>query len=102
MTGHSQVYTAGEQVANGREGGTAAERIAHRNRVVGVRKNADGDIVQFRFADGRVVDYRGAIKMARNGQGDEATVSTGDDGAYPLRSDADANSTNIFDNPPPF
>lgn len=37
--------------------GSAADSIAHRNRVVRVRKNADGDIVSFRFADGRVIDY---------------------------------------------
>ncbi len=92
----------GEQVKNRLDGVgcSAAERIAHKNRVVSVRKNTDGDIVEFRFADGRVVDYREAIHMARNGQVDHANAFQGRDGAYHIRSDADGDPANNFDNTP--
>lgn len=104
MTGDEQLYPADIQGTNRVEGvgGSAAESIAHRNRVVSVRKNADGDIVQFRFADGRVVDYREAIELAQAGQVDHANAFRGRDGAYHIRSDADGDPTNNFDNMPEF
>ncbi|MDQ0191409.1 DUF3892 domain-containing protein [Alicyclobacillus cycloheptanicus] len=72
------------------------------NRVVAVRKNGDGDIVQFKLADGRVVDYPQAIEMAKNGQIEHANAFRGRDGDFHIRSDADGDPSNNFDNLPQF
>lgn len=84
------------------EGGDPAQSMAHRNRIVGVRKNADGDIVQFKFADGRVVDYTGAIALAQDGQVEHANAFRGRDGDFHIRSDADEDVDNNLDNLPQF
>lgn len=71
-------------------------------KVVAVRKNGDGDIVEFQFSDGRVVDYREAIDLAKQGQINHANAFRGRDGQDHIRSDADGDKSNNFDNLPQF
>lgn len=37
-------------------------------KVVAVRKNSDGDIVELKLSSGRVIDYKQAQRMAQNGE----------------------------------
>lgn len=71
-------------------------------KVVAVQKNGDGDIVQFKFESGEVVDYKRAIEMAKNGEIQHANAFKGRDGDFHIRSDADGDPTNNFDSLPTF
>jgi putative heme iron utilization protein len=71
-------------------------------RIVAVRKNGDGDIVQLQLSSGLVVDYKQAQEMAKNGQIEHVNVFKGRDGDDHLRSDADGDPSNNLDNLPMF
>lgn len=71
-------------------------------RIVAVRKNGDGDIVQLQLSSGLVVDYNQAQEMAKNGQIEHVNVFKGRDGDDHLRSDADGDPSNNLDNLPMF
>jgi hypothetical protein len=71
-------------------------------RVVAVQKNSDGDIINFKFESGEVVDYHQAIEMAKNGEIAHANAFKGRDGGFHIRSDADGDPSNNFDNLPTF
>ncbi|MFD2612854.1 DUF3892 domain-containing protein [Paenibacillus gansuensis] len=70
--------------------------------VVAVRKNGDGDIVELKFASGRVVDYHQAQAMAKSGQIQNVNVFKGRDGDDHLRSNPDGIKENNLDNLPIF
>lgn len=74
----------------------------HRERVVAVRKNGDGDIVELKLTSGRVVDYVEAQRMTKNGEIEGLNVFRGRDGDEHLRSDADGDPSNNLDNLPLF
>lgn len=71
-------------------------------QVTAVRKNGEGDIIEFRLEDGTVVDFRQAIQMARHGELAHANAFRGRDGQSHVRSDADGDPTNNFNNLPQF
>jgi len=71
-------------------------------KVVAVRKNGDGDIIAFQLDNGTVVDYKQAIQLAANGDLEHANTFRGRDGEFHVRSDADGDPTNNFDNLPQF
>lgn len=73
-----------------------------RERVVAVRKNGDGDIVELKLTSGRVVDYVEAQRMTKNGEIEGLNVFRGRDGDEHLRSDADGDPSNNLDNLPLF
>jgi len=75
---------------------------AVQEQVVAVRKNGDGDIVQLQLSSGRVVDYKEAQQLAKNGQIAHVNVFKGRDGDEHLRSDADGDPSNNLDNLPVF
>ena len=73
-----------------------------RERVMAVRKNGDGDIVQLQLSSGMMVDYKQAQQMAKNGQIEHVNVFKGRDGQEHLRSDADGDPSNNLDHLPTF
>ena len=71
-------------------------------RFVAVRKNDDGDIVELKTSGGKVVDYKQAQQMAKNGEAEGVNVFKGRDGEEHLRSNADGDPTNNLDQLPTF
>jgi hypothetical protein len=71
-------------------------------KVVAVRKNGDGDIVELKLSSGQVVDYKQAQQMAKDGQIEHVNVFKGRDGDEHLRSDPDGREDNNLDNLPTF
>ena len=71
-------------------------------RFVAVRKNDDGDIVELKTSGGKVVDYKQAQQMAKNGEAEGVNVFKGRDGEEHLRSNADGDPTNNLDQFPTF
>lgn len=71
-------------------------------QVVAVRKNGDGDIVEFKFASGRVVDYLTAQDMVRNNQIEHLQLFRGRDNEEHLRSVPDGRQDNNLDQLPIF
>jgi len=72
------------------------------DQVVAVRKNGDGDIVELKLSSGKVVDYKQAQSMAKNGEIANVNVFRGRDGDEHLRSNADGDPSNNLDNMPSF
>jgi len=73
-----------------------------KEQVAAVRKNGDGDIVEFKFASGKVVDYKTAQEMVRNDEIEHMNLFRGRDGDEHLRSDPDGREDNNLDNLPTF
>lgn len=67
-------------------------------KVVAVRKNGDGDIIELKLTSGQIVDYKRAQEMAENGEIEHVNTFKGKDGEKHLRSDADGDPTNNLDN----
>jgi hypothetical protein len=67
-------------------------------KVVAVRKNGDGDIVELKLSSGDVVDYKRAQSMVQNGEIEGLNVFKGRDGDPHLRSNADGDPSNNLDN----
>ncbi|WP_422614956.1 DUF3892 domain-containing protein [Cohnella caldifontis] len=78
------------------------EGMGRKEQVQAVRKNGDGDIVELKLSSGRVVDYKTAQQMAKNGEIEHVNVFRGRDGDEHLRSDADGREDNNLDNLPLF
>ena len=70
--------------------------------VIAVRKNGDDDIIELKLSNGRVVDYKEAQQMAKNGMIVNVNVFKGRDGEEHLRSNPDGDPTNNLDNLPQF
>lgn len=73
-----------------------------RERFVAVRKNSDGDIVQFKTSSGRILDYQQALQEVQNGNIAGVNVFKGKDGEFYIRGDADGDPSNNLDNLPTF
>lgn len=73
-----------------------------KEQVAAVRKNGDGDIVELKFASGKVVDYKTAQQMVRNDEIENMNLFRGRDGDEHLRSDPDGREDNNLDNLPTF
>jgi hypothetical protein len=72
------------------------------NRIVSVRKNSEGDIVELKLSSGHIVDYKQAQQMAKTGDIEHVNVFIGKDGEEHLRSDADGIKENNLDQLPTF
>lgn len=73
-----------------------------KEQVIAVRKNGDGDIVELKLSSGKIVDYKQAQQMAKNGGIEHVNVFRGRDGEEHLRSDADGDPANNLDALPTF
>ncbi|MYL35175.1 DUF3892 domain-containing protein [Pontibacillus yanchengensis] len=72
------------------------------DRIIAVRKNNNGSIVEMKLSSGQVVDYKQAQQMAREGQLEHVDLTRGKDGEDHLRSQPDGDPTNNLDNMPHF
>ena len=72
------------------------------DKIVAVRKNSDGDIVELKTNSGKIVDYKSAQQMAQSGEIEGVNVFKGRDGEPHLRSNADGDPTNNLDQLPTF
>jgi len=71
-------------------------------KFIAVRKNSDGDIVELKTSSGKIVDYKVAQQMAKNGDVEGVNVFRGRDGEQHLRSNADGDPDNNLDQLPTF
>lgn len=71
-------------------------------KIVAVRKNGDGDIVEIKTDSGKIVDYKTAQQMAQEREIEGVNVFKGRDGELHLRSNADGDPTNNLDQLPTF
>jgi hypothetical protein len=71
-------------------------------KIVAVRKNGDGDIIELKTDSGKIVDYKTAQQMAQEGEIEGVNVFKGRDGEPHLRSNADGDPTNNLDQLPTF
>lgn len=71
-------------------------------KIVAVRKNNEGDIVEMKLSSGEVVDYKEAQRMARDGDLEHVQLFKGRDGEDHLRSEPDDTKENNLDNLPSF
>lgn len=70
--------------------------------IVAVRKNEEGDIIEFKLGSGKVVDYKVAQMMAKSREIEGVNVFKGRDGEDHIRSNADGDQTNNLDQLPAF
>ncbi|MFQ3544998.1 DUF3892 domain-containing protein [Halobacillus rhizosphaerae] len=71
-------------------------------QIIAVRKNSEGSIVEMKLSSGKVVGYKEAQQMAREGQIEHVNLFKGRDGDEHLRSDPDGDVSNNLDNLPGF
>ena len=71
-------------------------------KIVAVKKNGDGDIIEMKLSSGTVVDYKKAQTMADSGEIENVNTFTGRDGDKHLRSNADGIKENNLDQLPIF
>ncbi|SDO47735.1 Protein of unknown function [Halobacillus aidingensis] len=71
-------------------------------RIVAVRKNGQGSIVEMQLSSGQVIDYKRAHEMARSGELEHVNLIRGKDGEDHLRSEPDGIQSNNLDNLPSF
>jgi hypothetical protein len=71
-------------------------------QVQAVRKNADGDIIEFKLTSGRIVDYKSAQVMVKNKEIEHLNLFRGRDNEMHIRSDADGDPNNNLDSLPTF
>jgi hypothetical protein len=86
---------------NGKEA-IPMEQSTQKEKVVAVRKNSDGDIVELKLSSGKIVDYKHAQQMAKNGEIENVNVFKGRDGDEHLRSNADGDPSNNLDELPTY
>ncbi len=65
--------------------------------IVAVRKNEDGDNVEFKLDNEQVVSLEEAIAMCENGELPNYNVGTSKSGTKYIRGNADGDSTNNLD-----
>lgn len=69
--------------------------------VVAVKRNRKGNLTNFKLNNGQELDYEQAVEMAQQGQLKSVDVYTRY-GRQILRSEADGDESNNFDNLPQF
>ncbi|MFC6331320.1 DUF3892 domain-containing protein [Paenibacillus septentrionalis] len=70
--------------------------------VVAVRRNSEGDIVEFKLSSGTVVDYLQAQEMVKNGEIKNLQLFKGRDHEQHIRSIPDDTPSNNLDQLPTF
>jgi hypothetical protein len=71
-------------------------------KIVAVKKNAEGDIQAFKTSSGRQISYQDAIEDIQNNYITGVNVFKGKDGEVYIRGNADENPDNNLDNLPTF
>lgn len=70
--------------------------------IVAVKRNEDGDNVEFKLDNGTVVSSEEAIQMCEKGELPDYNVGTSKSGSKFLRGNADGDKSNNLDNMPTF
>ncbi|MBR3840801.1 MAG: DUF3892 domain-containing protein [Erysipelotrichales bacterium] len=65
---------------------------------VAVRKNSDGNIVEFKSSSGKVYDYEMAVEAVEQGKIEGCMLFTGRDGKQKIRTVRDDDPSNNLDN----
>ena len=65
---------------------------------VAVRKNSEGNIVEFKSSSGKVYDYEMAVEAVEQGKIEGCMLFTGRDGKQKIRTVRDDNPSNNLDN----
>ena len=65
---------------------------------VSVRKNSDGNIVEFKSSSGKVYDYEMAVEAVEQGKIEGCMLFTGRDGKQKIRTVRDDDPSNNLDN----
>jgi len=73
-----------------------------KEQVVAVKRNTDGDIIEFKFSSGNTADYKTAQDMVRNKQIENLNLFKGRDGDDHIRSHADGDPSNNLDALPTY
>jgi hypothetical protein len=71
-------------------------------RVVGVKKNGQGDIEMFQVEDGDILSYQEVADAIEEGEATGLLTQRGNEGQLVIRSAPDAHSENNLDNIPTF
>lgn len=71
-------------------------------KIVAVRKNNQGSIIEMKLSSGQVVGYKEAQQMARDGMLEHVNLIRGKDNEEHLRSEPDSDPTNNLANLPLF
>lgn len=71
-------------------------------QVEAVKRNADGDIVEFKLSSGKIVDYKSAQEMVKNKEIENLNLFRGRDNEMHIRSNADGDPNNNLDALPTF
>lgn len=69
---------------------------------VAVRKNADGDLREFKTSSGRILTYEEALQQIQAGMIEGVNTFTGKDGETYIRSNPDGDRSNNLDSLPTF
>ena len=75
---------------------------SQREAFLAVKKNGDGDILEFKTSSGRVLQYEEALEEVKNGKIQGVNAFKGRDGEMYIRGDADGDPSNNLDNLPTF
>lgn len=78
------------------------QQSQQQEQVEAVRKNADGDIIEFKLSSGRIVDYKAAQEMVRNNEISNLNLFKGRDNEMHIRSNPDGDKSNNLDSMPTF
>lgn len=71
-------------------------------KIVAVRKNEEGSIIEMQLSSGKIVDYKQAHEMTRSGEIEHVQLIRGKDGEDHLRSQPDGDKSNNLDQLPAF
>ncbi|WP_078409656.1 DUF3892 domain-containing protein [Priestia abyssalis] len=69
---------------------------------IAVRKNADGDLKEFKTSSGRILTYEEALQQVQSGMIEGVNTFTGKDGETYIRSNPDSDRSNNLDSLPTF
>jgi hypothetical protein len=70
--------------------------------IVAVKKNEDGDNIEFKLDDETVIDLNKAIEMCENNELQDYNVGTSKSGSKFIRGNADDDNSNNLDKLPTF
>ena len=72
------------------------------SKVVGVHKNSDGNLEQFKLDDGRVLSFEECRNAIHNGDLPDLICTEGKSGSIIIRSQPDGDESNNLSNLPQF
>jgi len=78
------------------------QQSQQQEQVEAVRKNGDGDIIEFKLSSGKIVDYKSAQEMVKNNEISNLNLFKGRDSEMHIRSNPDGDKSNNLDSMPTF